>query len=432
MREFLPAVREHGALAIAVNDLLNEDGKLDLYPEVTGKNYIRAKLSGDTVELAAGSFVGMIALNDRYAITVKPRIDVARFSRLLRVSGYTPVALDELSREYGIEPEQLDSIVELLATAFLAALDAVICRGLRQGYIERDAETSFPRGRIRIGRTISEFARGARHRVSASWFEPSADIPENRLLKYALWHLAGKYHNQQRRQGHRAILADINRLLRALDEVELDAGREFLQVPDLRDPARYGNVSAYYVPAVGLAHTLILHEGIDLASTTGSIALSSLLLSMEAVFEGYVRETLRIGLAARVPDAKVLDGNIKPPEGAAQPLFTDNDSVLATPDIVVQPSGTAKIVLELKYKPATNRDDLNQIIGYGMSYGADDVILVHLNTGDAPRSTFRGTAGTVRVHQYAIDLTGDLEAEEGVFCDFIAALIPTRSQANNA
>ncbi|HEX8673291.1 MAG TPA: hypothetical protein VF710_15460, partial [Longimicrobium sp.] len=124
---------------------------------------------------------------------------------------------------------------------------------------------------------------------------------------------------------------------------------------------------------------------------------------------------------------KVLDGNIRPPEGAAQSLFADNNSVLATPDIVVQPSATAKIVLELKYKTATNRDDLNQIIGYGVSYGADDVVLVHLNTGDAPRSTFRGTAGALRIHQYAIDLAGDLEAEEGLFCDFVAALISSPS-----
>src|SRR4051812_8177307 len=62
-RRVIPAV-EQQAVAISLSDLL-VDGKLDLYEEVIGKDYFRMYLSKNNLVFQAGSFVGLIPINDR-------------------------------------------------------------------------------------------------------------------------------------------------------------------------------------------------------------------------------------------------------------------------------------------------------------------------------------------------------------------------------
>jgi 5-methylcytosine-specific restriction enzyme subunit McrC len=397
--------------------MLGKDGGLDLYPEVTGKNYLRAHLVGSSLQLTAGNHIGLIPLNDRLAITVNPRVDIARLTHLLRVSRREPVSLAKLSRHYEAYREQVESIVDTLAAGFVSAADELLRRGLMHEYAQRREATSFPRGRLDIGATMRTNARGMEHRVHATWFESTVDTPANRLLKYTLRSLAAQYQGQQRRRGHVAMLSDLNRLYRGFDRVELVDRRDALGA---EVASTYAEPWGHYEAPIAIAQMLLRDQGVDLGIANAGVTLHSLLVNMEDVFEDYLRVILQQRLRTTRPAVVVANGNLQAPAGARRPLFTDTAGTEATPDIVVT-SGLRTVVVEVKYKSKWTRDDLNQVITYGLSFGAEHVVIMHLGTDRTSRSL--GTIGGIGVHSCDVDLSADLDAEEVRLSTFITALL---------
>jgi McrBC 5-methylcytosine restriction system component len=104
-------------------------------------------------------------------------------------------------------------------------------------------------------------------------------------------------------------------------------------------------------------------------------------LNMNVVFEAYLRTVLQSEAREDRWGIQVLDGNR---EGGSKFLFSDSSSVVANPDIVMAPSNAANhpalLLIDAKYKPmsgALDREDLNQVISYGLSYNAPNVVLAH-------------------------------------------------------
>lgn len=404
-------------------------GELRVYPEVVSKKYFEIDLKGDHLVLRAGSFIGLIPLNPRIAIDVRPRIPISNLSRLLRISGQAPVAVSPHLRDYGLDPDADDSLIDHFAVALLDGVREIEFQGLIRRYGVVEADTSMPRGRIQMSRTIVRHA--SRHRldrVAATWFEATVDTSENRCLKFALWLLAQQYNRMQARKGSRRILQQLASAYRIFDGVDLDADLAFLSDAVLNDLSRLPRLRYYYAHPLEVALAVIRHQSIRLDEIGHQLRLASLVIDMDRVFEAYVRETLRRGLVEF--GAQVLDGNRQGPGFGGKLLFDAQPSEQASPDIVVQALGAiaASAILDAKYKPVTGfsgRSDINQAIAYGLSYRCNEVVLVHPCPRDTPKGiTLLGSIGALRVHQYRIDLAAaDLAAEEASFVTEMQKLI---------
>lgn len=421
-------VEEQGFLEVPLSKL-SSAGRLDLYPEVLGSDYFRLSLRQGYLALQAGGYVGLIPINDRVAIDVRPRVPIGNLDRLLQVTAYRPAALppELVTRPYGTRLPSLPSLLDALTSALINALMPVEQDGLYRTYHQVVENTSFPRGRLLATETIRRnVARGLAHRATVTWFSQIIDNAPNRCLKYAIYYLAGRYmHIRPRRKGMLKLISELNRLYHLFDGVALDEARGFLFDPTVAEPSRLPSSRAYYEDALRLAVTIIRDAGVTFDGRSDAILMSSLLIDMDNVFESYVRALLSDGLAALSPEIRVLDGNKTGTSGGRKSLFDppDLEEVHAKPDVVIRRingTETHPLLLEVKYKPVLgtpDADDVHQVVAYAVSYRAPMVVLVHPTRVGRPSGLRRlGTIDDITLYVYAFDLSSaDLQSEEAAF-----------------
>jgi hypothetical protein len=150
--------------------------------------------------------------------------------------------------------------------------------------------------------------------------------------------------------------------------------------------------------------------------------------NLSIAFEDYVRNVLRTaaGLGVR-------DGNHAPPNGAELKLFSQPATatiakMAASPDLVLGPAHAPWAAADVKYKifgDAPDREDLNQVLTYGIAYGVDKCVLVYPASGSLKGLVDCGVVGSKRVYCYGIDLRADdLAAEEAAMKAALLALRP--------
>jgi 5-methylcytosine-specific restriction enzyme subunit McrC len=302
--------------------------------------------------------------------------------------------------------------------------------------------TSFPRGRILIGQTVKSLAsKGVTHKVAATWFQRTADIPVNRCLKYAVWLLAqmrSTLTSGTQQNGSRALAAALSRAYRSFDGIDLDLTLGFVADPFVCGIHPLPSLRSYYRNALDLAVSIIQQRAVTLQQTGDDLVMPSFVINMADVFEAYIRNLLAANASAEKWDMQVLDGNLNQPLGGQKPLFTTGSQHRnASPDVVVAlaPELESVLLIEVKYRQAekVDRGDLNQAIAYGVSYGSKDVVLVQprgIKSRPVPGLRQLGTIGSMTVHQYVFDLNArDLHAEEEAFASRMKTLCDSRLQS---
>lgn len=402
-------------------------GRLQVYDHISSSKYLSVHISGGVVVFTATHYVGHIPLNDHLALDVDPRFGVSNLTRLLRIAQHSPLPLERFVRTYLADYEHLPSIFEELVAAFVHSVEIVARTGLLTTYTQRVATTSTPRGRILADLTLRRHhSRGEHFRAVSSWFERTVDNAPNRLLKYAMWVVDRRLAAAVPRKGVPKLRTKLNQYYGLFGKVSLDRSRHFLRAPEVLDPQRLPSVRSYYAEALQLAALLVRENSLDLGKRGGLINAPSMLVNLQDAFEDYLRNSLTLMLAQRRAPLRVLDGNLAPPSGAKKGLFNEQGSRDATPDIVVrkaQRDNDTNLLIEVKYKGRPNRDDVNQAIAYGISYGCPSVVLAHVRQDEKdPHLQFEGTIGTIKFYRYVYDLAGDLETEERVFAENMEVL----------
>ncbi len=428
-------VPEWGHIEVEPAGLLR-DGKLDVYASVVGRDYFTLRPQQGALMLQAGSYIGVIPLNELVTLEVTPRVPLRNLSRLLRVSGNVPLALPETARLYEREAEMYPSLLDLYAQALGGYVDQIRLRGLAREYVERHENTSFPRGRILMNETVKSLRpKGISYKLATSWYQRTSDIASNQCVKYAIWFLARCLARAQTAQQSRRALRTLNRAYRVFDGIELDLSRGFMRDPVVLGLRPLPSVRSYYHPALALCLAIIQQQGVSLDQRSGDLSLPSLILKMSDVFEDYVRNVLARYATAEGWTVSVLNGNHRAPQGGEQKLFHEGMDADANPDIVLAlgtgEARTHPLVLEVKYKPSDrsiDRDDLHQAIAYGISYRCKKVVLVHPRGAktDAAAVGLRelGRLNDMVVYQYVYDLsTHDLVGQENQFGQRVAALV---------
>lgn len=431
---------EYAPLNVSLADLM-VGGRLDIYPDVLGKRFFNVYLKNDALVFQAGGYVGLIPINDRISIDVKPRVPVRNLERIIRIARHTPVSLSSYTRGYGIDIENIPSLVDILVDSLLESIESIRAHGVFQEYSQQHDDTSFPRGRILLSSTLRKHhAVGARHRVSASWFERSRDNALNQCVKYAIWYLAQRYKAQKPGKGTVARLSALNRAYRLFADATLDKSRMFLKNPLVAEPQRIPSLRAYYRRAIYLATTIITERGISFEVSRDEIVTASLLIHMEALFEEYLRAVLESRLPQMNSDIFVLDGNKAGVGGGKKFLFDQGhaDDIASTteakPDIVCsyqKPNSDIvhyPMIIDAKYKVvrwSSDREDMEQVITYALSYSSPYVLLIHpcINKKQHGLRAL-GRIKSLKVFQYMVDLSApDLEEEERMLAEQVYSLL---------
>lgn len=402
--------REREETEIPIDEVFR-NGESDLFPEVQNRKYFDIKFKGRKLTVAAGKYIGLIRLNEKVAIEVQPKTPVRNLLQILALVDGQIHTLRTVTREYGFAGTVPNSILEGMAEAFVVCLRGLEVDGLLKRYVCVTAKESSIKGRIDFQRSVQEcWSQGKRHTAVSSYYELSADIYENRLLRYACQFLLV-------RSFERLMSSQLSAQLGYFDELLSAAGVMIDRSVAIDLPPVAETVSDEYILAMRLAKAIVTNQGIELQSVGQDITLPSFLVDMETVFEKYVRVVLKANIRTHF----VMDGNTD----GAKPLFDDRRTPPANPDIVIGKDSTLNLVAAVKYKLGHSREDLNQVIAYGLSYKVPNVLLVLPVERSADSGvTVLGSLKGITIYKCGIQLnTLDLVGEERTFGESVTKIL---------
>lgn len=410
-------------ISIPLSELL-QNGRLEIYRQVEERGYFSLHFRGKELQLVAGPYVGLIPICPGVTINVQPRLPVANLARILEFSREALRAINEVDRTYAWFGEATPSILEFLLRSLLASLETVEIHGLDKQYTRVESVSGTPRGRIDLQATFRRLiARGIDQKIVTRRFEQTLNTPANRLIKAALYE--GTQRLARSGAATASVIRDLNRMLLRFESVPLDITGSLVIAKATVDVRTNLSARSYYAEAVKVASAILSGKGIALDRQGTDFEMASFILNFEDVFESYLRQALAKALwnSSRGSFA-VLNGNDK---ANSRPVFDDAASPSAQPDIIIR-RGDCCVLAEIKYKDSTNRENLNQLIGYTASYRAKAGILVHL----APKGQSSGIKRVGRIEEteyftFPFNLSSDhLQAEEAVLARAVEELCAAR------
>jgi 5-methylcytosine-specific restriction enzyme subunit McrC len=303
------------------------------------------------VELTAGDFIGVIAL-DGLRIHIRPKVPLTNLFYMLTYA-YELAQFRDTETPLAVG----DELFEFLVDIFVKQVDALVRAGIYRGYVDFNDDAAFLRGRLLVADHIR---RGATCLTSfpQRTNEFTADLPENRILKFTLWQLARALSGDVERRRH------LRRTLSAFSEVELAA----MSAADC-ERVVYSRLNGAYRTPINLARLFLQH--LSLEGHAGETPFVTYLLPMHRVFELFVGRYLTEALA----------GDPRHNVALQQQIWLDTDqSEQGVPDIVLHRDGRPYLVLDTKYKTfssAPDEADRNQIYVYSQTMEVDRAILIY-------------------------------------------------------
>ncbi|RQQ21300.1 hypothetical protein DF107_02625 [Burkholderia stagnalis] len=411
-KQEIKIVKEYESVDVDASLFMN-GAELLVYPEVLARDYVSIRWKKGRPVFFAGGYVGIIPVNDRLVLDVRPKVPLDNLERIIKLSNHAPYELHGLERSYAVHNETTAPIEDFLIDSFLDTVDVVHESGMLRAYQRKNAQGDFPKGRLNISRTINLQAKGSR-KVAFSWSERSIDTPPNQLVKLALLRAlnTGSAERSKKRKARLALH------LEYLEQVSECPEKDILEHPLIENLDTLPNTRDYYRPTIALAKLILLGGGIGFAAAGTDVFANSLLLDLDVAFEGYIRFILQ-DLNTTTTHYRVFDGNVAADAGRKKTLLSRSDfpeqigkSVEATPDVVIEkyapPRLPANIVLDMKYKDTkaiADRSDLNQLIAYAVSYTSDAAIFVFPSRSEDQRGLqCLGLIGGIPVYQYFINL----------------------------
>jgi 5-methylcytosine-specific restriction enzyme subunit McrC len=286
-------------------------------------------------------YVGNIVLPNHYII-IRPKVRV-NFFRMLY---FTPDLLPEFKRSQ-FEYAKADDIYEIIIGRFLEEIEGIAKHGISRGYEENEENLRTVKQRILVLQNIRENSF-LKDKVYCRFTDFTSDVPENRIVKCALYQISRMPLRDPR------ALRRTRHLLRHLEQVRLIA----TSAANLQQ-VHFSRLNEHYRIVVSLGKLIIEHCTLNL-QTGGRIRYASYLVDMNALFQKFLYSYLR--------------DNLKDYSVAEEPKYEwDKEGRFALyPDIVVKKSGKDVLAIDAKWKrrqnedeqPKTITDDLKQMYLY--------------------------------------------------------------------
>ncbi|QZN84915.1 McrC family protein [Cellulomonas sp. C5510] len=412
------------------------DGNRTIFnSEIDGKDVLRVNFSGGVLRLQATSFVGVIPINERLVVRVRPRVPMKSLTRMVIETGHGVMALSAL-RDYAGRGPADDWAMERYTDALLDFLDKLLDTGLMRTYERREGEGHFPHGRIEMTRTVQRFAaKGVPNKAAFSWFERTVDTPANRCIKAAMEvvynHLNGARPNP--RKGDMSRLRRLAGHFAAFDEVSWDADYRFLGDPQVLGVSPLPDSRSYYRPVLDLSMLIVRGIGIALDIGGSDVQLGSLLVDTNKLFEKFVRMSLAKYARAHGWPVNVLDGNtegkvalydvpdpLPAPLGRQLAAMASRDAGAAQPDVVLRTAdGVVPLIAEIKNTPTSDeslpdRGHVEQAVTYAIRYGLDFALLIHPWSRGSKGLTYVGRVRSIDVYDYRLDMSSEAGLDQAL------------------
>ncbi len=408
--------------------------------EINGKDVLRVNFSGGVLRLQATSFVGVIPINDRFVLRVKPRVPLSNLTRMVIETGQSVLALSAF-RDYAGRGTADDWAMDRYTDALLDYVDVVLDAGLLRTYERREDEGHFPHGRIDFTPTIQRFAaRGIPNKAAFSWFERTVDTPANRCIRAAMEvvydHLMKA--KKKPRKGDQGRLRRLAGQFPAFEEVSDDPDYRFLHEPQVLGLSPLPDPRSYYRPVLDLSVLIVRGIGVALDLGGEDVRMGSLLINTNELFEKFVRVNLAKQASANNWRVDVLDGNtegkvdlydvpdeLPAPFGTPLPAMASRDAGKAQPDVVLRTAdGRVPLIAEVKNTVTSDqalpdRGHVEQAVTYALRYGVSLTLLIHPWSKGTKGLVYVGRVRSIDVYDYRLDLSSE-EGVDGALADMAA------------
>ncbi len=401
---------ERQPIGVPLSDVLTASGKLDILPSVVSKGYFDIDYRNGQLTLVAGKYIGLIPINDRVLIEVRPKAEMGDLLHILEIAEEDLGYLHFFERSYKDKSGSESTIIQIIVRSLLRQLRAVAQEGLHKTYSLTHLHGTF-KPRINFPRTMQKnWCRGAFSQTSSDVFEFTKDNPLNRLVKYTLWY-CGRYSTVAK--ASEDIRSELEYFYNLFATVPLDTSLGFLpEAKSMVTLKKIPQLRQYYSELAKTCFLIAEHRSISLESEGNSVSLLSFILNLEDIFEKYVRNVVKKFCSTAGSDFRILDGNTE----LRARLFHDARSFDIKPDIAFRIGACTPLVVDVKYKPKVSESDRYQIITHALSLGSSRAILVLPGYGDGLRGLVRRgqikDASGIEVYEYHLNLESQLPEQE--------------------
>lgn len=394
---------------------------MSLGSEFEDRQFFSIRVRRGRYYLTAGKYVGVIPISRELVLRVRPKVSTGQLIRILRLAGEPPLLIDLLDRSYA---EGVDlSVQELLVRALHRELPVLMQHGPLREYRRRSDSAQAVRGRIQIGRTVSElWPKASFDKAAFEFFEFTADTALNQALEYTIW-LVRRTLSGIVSSPDIAMVRDFADAHQVLASVAPDRSRGFLIAlrQHLRDQVTEAPFASFR-PILTLCRMILDGIGIDLEHDADhAVDLVPLVVDMESAFQNMLLrsmqhrsawfDTLECWDTSRQNQRALLTPE---PHTPPEAFVSRTSGRAAKPDFTFALEGAPVLVGDAKYKSAQDVHDVYQAVSHAAAYGAPQVMLFYPTTGSKEplRLASLGRVGDIGLFVCAVPLDADdLDAE---------------------
>jgi 5-methylcytosine-specific restriction enzyme subunit McrC len=406
---------EFGALAIGVGRLM-VDGEIMLDPRIVDRGYLNVSLAKGQVVFRADRYVGLIPVNDRLSIRIRPRAAIRNIAQMIVRSGIAPAAIPDFSRGYLPKFETGVDAERIYCAPLISGVERILDRGMMKSYVQVEHPPAW-RGRLLVSETIKRHrARNVRYKGEFYYTTLAYGGVENIALKHSL-KLLQRW----------LILEDDNKKAPLLARAGA-ALKRMMAIPDLKSPlgavvqeigrsaGRLPSQYGYYRDPLWTAYLLLQNKLPDF-SADGFVKLDSMIVDLSKVFEAYVRTALLERAETR--GWRIVDGNNKP-----FPFFAADKIYQVKPDMVILKDGNPIALVDAKYKLDPKEGDRYEVLSFMDTVGVKRGGFVCPQRPGAVSQFMGTTAGGKEFSLLRFDLAAaNIELEADRFVTNLAKLV---------
>lgn len=330
-------------------------------------------------------FVGHFCLPSGRNVSITPKIQAAAVFRML---GYVYCrSHPQVFRPEQVEYSRSSLLFEPLVRLFNSLVERRARTGLVKDYVGLEENLSVYRGQLALAAHLQ--VNSARpEKVYCKYFENTADIPDNQLVKSALLKLAR--HSGWTRRTERELVGNL-RLFSEVSEVH---------VAHHLGPRHYHRLNDDYRFLHALS--LLFLKGLAISEEVGTIPFNGFLLDMNKLFEQFIEEAF-VAVCSRSSGVSAFPQR-------SRPLAQLRSAPSFQPDMTIDDDmGRPISVVDAKYKRDSGmpqNSDLYQVIAYAVASRCKCAFLFYPETETAPE-TLRIRNTNICVKVMSVDLSDE-------------------------
>jgi 5-methylcytosine-specific restriction enzyme subunit McrC len=349
---------------------------------------VRRAVEGPGYLLNPGPHVGVLYLPSGRLVRCQPKLPVENVLFMLA----TALGFASPFRDEPVAFERVEELFDFVVDHFANLVEARLAQGLYRSYVEREENLLAVRGRIAIAEDVRR-NHVLRHRTFCRYAELTWDVPENRIVRQAVYVAA----QLVRQNDLRLRLGEIDRLLGELDPAPLPLS--------VFDRFTYHRLNDDYEPIHRLCRLIL--EGASVSEHLGEFGFRAFLLDMNRLFEAFV--------SAALLERAVLPFSVHPQFPAT---LDEQSRVKIRPDLLLTWRGLPVLPADCKYKRLVSDQypnaDLYQMLAYCTALDLPRGALIYPRHESDLTGEVAVRHSEVRIRFFDVDLGAPHEALPGV------------------